>query len=332
MVLTGLCVSCSSTPPTSVARALCDYYAACDVTSLYALGADASSCATQLNAQWAHDFALPGMSQAATQEAACVNALDTSTCNFGAVAACEIGLHGDAPDGSACEIDGQCLGYCAREVTQPCGTCVTRAGLGETCAGSVPCQRPYQCLFGTCAGPSAIGAPCDQSGTAAAPCVDGASCVDGVCRALAHAGESCGLPPAGRCDQVTQCNPSTAICDSFGAVGTPCDSAECDPRLRGTWCDIAMKMCTPLPITVAQLGEPCGVAFAPDSVAVPNDSESVCAQGFICTQAEGATMQTCVAPLAAGASCAAMPSACAYGLACVNGTCASPSCTSDAGS
>jgi hypothetical protein len=124
-------------------------------------------------------------------------------------------LSGEA--GDPCSLDGSlCAGglSCEIKTVLPlAGECVPRVAAGAACRAAFPdecpddeyCQLPVNPLdAGTCTKKPAAGEPCAKGvGAEASICAPYARCDDGVCRELAHAGESCSADAtcySGRCD------------------------------------------------------------------------------------------------------------------------------------
>jgi hypothetical protein len=208
------------------------------------------------------------------------------------------GFVGSKPDGSPCEINGQCAsGFCDQieffTLHNVCGVCAPPPIEGGACASACAADGELVCIHdsagvGRCVRLGQVDEVCDT----AKPCASGLRCAlpdgatTGVCKAVsANLGDACH--------------------DSNGPF--------CDYR-QGAYCEPTTLTCA-LPVT-SETGGACG--------ALPDDTRAVCRGGEGCVfPAAGATAGTCVPFLTDGARCGS-----GYGVPfcfppaiCASGTC-----------
>ena len=188
------------------------------------------------------------------------------------------------------------LAYCP-------GTLSPQLDSGDSCVSDGECKEglycfkpDYQCP-GTCEAPRTDGATCPSG----AQCADGFRCNDGLCAAVAKAGDSC----------VTESCSYSVSCKK----GEICDG--------NIWCN-ADKICE----AGRGVGEACG---PPDG---PFSPKANCAVGLYCDSLETFGPGLCQAPSAEGGTCTSDSDSCQDGLHCLGtkvddqparGTCAPPS-------
>ncbi len=218
--------------------------------------------------------------------------------------------NGVATLGAACQGDGSCAPL-QLQSCDPVGCDTNNVQCAGTCTIDSDCPSGNYCSAGICVPESSNGATCG----AAAQCASG-NCVDGVC-----------------CD--TACTGQCASCDRAGAPGTcgPVSGAPRDGRPAcpgsgacGGFCDGTNQNSCSMP----NLDISCGVAFCAGgfSTAIPTCNGN--GQCLIPTPTSCDPYECDSSGLGCLSSCVA-DSDCALGLVCVDGACAQPSPSPDAG-
>ena len=170
-----------------------------------------------------------------------------------------------------------------------CGTCWTRAFIGESCAGpETVCDEGLYCDAGTCEMLLADGMTCDDSD----------QCESDVCYEL-----ECIAPLAEGDD-----------CSGDGGDGA------CSLLGAGLWCDPGTSLCAPFPI--GGLGDECGL-LDPDPITV-----GFCQGNLRCSE-EFPTIGECIPKDGLGDPCTVTgnqpnESTCLPHLHCVGGECVVP--------
>jgi hypothetical protein len=197
---------------------------------------------------------------------------------------------------------------CAERISNVCKGHIAAPGTGFTTTALTACGNAYSATA-TC--DDAFGAAqitaCSFKGTLAngAACAFGEQCTTGYCSGTED--NECG-----KCGPAPAMPPTTYV-----GLGETCDPNGSGPRCNsnlGLWCDYGTKKCEEM--LFVGLGQPCG--FVGDDVVM-------CGPGGTCNWGTSGS-GTCVAQKAVGASCTAASNypECAFGSACIGGTCAYP--------
>lgn len=204
--------------------------------------------------------------------------------------ACDETFEGTVAAGGQCAIDEECqsascdVPACPDACCQ--GTCVgdappARPRLGESCAETTACVDSFcDATTLTCAAYRPNGEACTSTNQCAA-----GACTNQICTALPKTGEAC-IPSqttSNVCrDLGDTCSATSNTCVAYGLTGDPCTAAtDCSPIY---WCG-AGGTCQLRP----RLGDACGSAQVGGS----------CIDRSYCD----ATVMTCTAPQADGATC-----------------------------
>lgn len=192
----------------------CQRFERCAPDVLLLLWGNAEGCRAEQELLCAQNLARPGDPTSIEGWASCAELVvgGSCDCDYASICAVDAGTLGD---GSRCSSGTQCAsGYCRGATPYAeCGTCVAKAGAGESCSNR-PCVDGLVCGPGnTCQEGLADGATC----TSNSECLS-RSCNGGSCGPMRQAGQSCG--------------PSQGICDSSSA--TFCEAGVCTPFPIGT--------------------------------------------------------------------------------------------------
>ena len=236
-------------------------------------------------------------------------------------------------------------------VGQPCSRFEPSATLKPTCQVGTVCGEQGENDTGECVTPPAVGEPCGKYGYCGqaldcsadkicvaylkpgAPCSAGGGCAqidlqcrDGACAFLPQTGQACAKSPNSnqlRCLPGSFCDPATAMCKPFGAIGQPCSAnLECPQPLQcaaGTcrglgnlgewcnpWCVEGLKCQDSVCVALRGMGDPCGW-------------HEDCAEGLYCQKGK------CIRQADAGQACESWW-ACGPGTECANGVCSAAAC------
>jgi hypothetical protein len=199
---------------------------------------------------------------------ACTAARAAAGCEviFDSPPACDL-PPGPRADGEACEAGGQCSGgVCQFAEGAACGTCVTPANDGGSCA-NVPCASGLICGSANdqCYKPGELGDDCYQGQV----CKTGLVCREGpeTCQLPGQLGDACG-PTRDSCDFYSgySCNPAvdtcaailvaTAVGDSCGFDSSTGQMTRCSGEMFCSSNDFDIGLCNPRPAA----GQACDVA------------------------------------------------------------------------
>jgi hypothetical protein len=248
------------------AQGICAKLQACSALVTFIWGslteceqANAVECEARLEA--------PETTETVEVVAACTAARAAAGCEviFQSPPAC-VPPPGPRPDGGACETGGQCAGgECEFAEGAACGTCVTPAVDGASCA-SVPCASGLICGSSTdlCYQPGDIGDACFQGQV----CKSGLICREGpeTCQLPGKLGDACG-PTRDSCDFFSgfSCQPGPLTCAAIlvaTSVGDSCgfDSStglttRCSGEMFCSSNDFDFGLCNPRPTA----GQACDV-------------------------------------------------------------------------
>ncbi|HEY8088867.1 MAG TPA: hypothetical protein VIF09_13500 [Polyangiaceae bacterium] len=209
-------------------QALCARTSACSQFLFQLRETDVASCATRYALQCEAALGAPGANETPGFIEACSAATAGGSCNdlFDGVVPhdCQSPQAGALADGSACGESTQCASLdCRKPTGSYCGTCVTPAQAGKSCA-SADCAAGLQCMS------------------------------DSVCRALAAQGASCSATQ--HCQFPLVCKSGT--CSTPEGLGASCSSTSstCDSTI-GLVCDPQTQKC--VAATLVSPGYACGV-------------------------------------------------------------------------
>ncbi len=249
------------------------------------------------------------------------------------IPACEEAFEGLVEPGGACVAEVDCAGeaYCALDAACP-GVCTLRVGGGESCTADAECQSGFGCSGGTCVTPAGVGESC--GGGSAVTCEDGLLCAGegetepGTCKAfdavfVQPLGESCnlvdGLDPL--CEPGLSC-----VVEDFDFATMEVIQVCAAPSSSGGACNLGFP-------EVCPVGEYCNAdpmtgVFEGDCVPLPTSGEP-CRQvdeglGQPCAPAHACVGDTCQALQANGASCSDDGEC--YSGYCDGALCAAPDC------
>lgn len=219
----------------ALARAECEYAAACDQRWLEQYYGSVAQCLESFGETCQGLAALPGSRRTAEWMSGCATALSSGGCN-GYPQACTP-PEGTLRVGASCALNEQCAsGSCGWSgVDEACGAClepfVYEEGEASPCDTSEECGDYEYCADGRCSPKLGVGDDCSAS--IEDPC-DGriARCIDGRCEMhpLASSGEAC-IP------WYTPASPGNCR-ESYCLVESAATEGRCVPYAReGETCD-----------------------------------------------------------------------------------------------
>lgn len=218
------------------------YAALVDGGQMWLSASGVAQCAAYLSDVACHEqiFDLDGGCQnvwkgRAVSRDSCGPGIEGFVCADGHTCVLNLGICGEcvrtSRRGQPCGTD---VGRCAGEDTCVQGVCVARGGVGQACSETAPCVLGASCVQGICErfDVVTVGEACGQTRR----CPYNAVCVSGVCQAQAGLGEACAQPGqcrSGYCDAVTsRCealkDPTQACQSSMECLSGICLQGRCE--------------------------------------------------------------------------------------------------------
>jgi hypothetical protein len=282
---------------TDLAAAYCAKIDACApffVTLDY--GTDAN-CRSRFHDQCVANASSPNSGDLGSNFETCASEAPEFTCNqlfADTLPAGCLPVPGKAANGDSCTDSSQCQSaFCAIGSASSCGVCATAPAAGDPCATGGACPDGLTCVTTTGASPTST---CVASGLAGAscataPCIGNLECFNGVCTALAGAGEAC---------------------DISGNTAVSCDIT------NGLFCNPTTSKCVPI-TTDATLGATCGLSTSTGVLTVCG-ATAYCKANPMSTSAGVCTLRAADnAPCASDAILGVGP--CTPPSSCIGGTC-----------
>ncbi len=257
----------------SYAQSLCGKFQQCIPFYVELLFGDGATCRSRMAAQTTAVYGLPGANASGDAIARCGQDIAAQSCDdaiYGdSPASCS--LPGTRAAGTGCASGSQCVTQVCRVTgAQSCGTCGAVVGAGQVCMASVDCEGDLVCENNVCATVTRLNA--------------GDACV-ATSRTRVCSGNTYCRTPA------LSSNGTCAVPGALDAACDPDDDDACD-TLQALTCDSATQRCKRF--RMAASGQACG--GVPEGI-------TLCRASGDCSIPTGASMGTCAAPAADGATC-----------------------------
>lgn len=262
------------------AKTVCTRNIQCSSFSTLYYGPNFDICQTQTARTCELSTKAPDSNFSQAAASACAQALAAASCddvlagNYPA----ECRPAGNRANGGSCADAFQCQSlFCNRPTSHDCGTCTPLPKLNEACTSDGYCDYGLQCASGTCVAYRELGESCDNN----LYCKPTLACMNATCQQPML---------GGACNQPYECS---------------------DSQLQ--YCDASTLTCQPYPLTIAKVGESCGVA---------TDGVVACQPAAYCRTMGSSAFGVCTMLPTEGQPCAGTSNnLCASPTTCISGTC-----------